>query len=160
MRRLIVLACVTAAPLPAIAAQGEPGEQCAQAKNDDTIRPYDAYLRPGLLQAYRRLFPNARMPADQAALEAQTHIRCMDGRLLACFTGANLSCARLNQSRNNQGADAYCKANPRAPFVPAYAAGHDAAYSFRCVAGKAEVIGSPIATDQRGYAADQWAPID
>jgi hypothetical protein len=84
----------------------------------------------------------------------------MDGRLLACFTGANLPCSRLNDARENQGAATYCRDNPDAPFVPAFATGHDAAYTYRCVAGRASTAGETFKLDPRGFAATLWAPID
>lgn len=147
-------------PLFARASLAGPTEQCALVRNDDTIQPYDASLRAGLLRAYAHLFPQARMPPDEQQFEAGTHIRCMDGRLLACFTGANLPCSKMNTARDNQGATAYCRTNPDAPFVPAFAIGHDSAYNYRCVGGRASVAGETFKLDRRGFAATFWAPID
>jgi hypothetical protein len=147
-------------PLFVQASRADPAQQCAQARNDDTIHPYDASLRAGLLKAYAHLFPQAQMPPSQQAFEAGAHIRCMDGRLLACFTGANLPCSRMNTQRDNQGADTWCRSNPDAPFVPAFATGHDSAYTWRCVAGRASVAGETFKLDPRGFAASLWAPIE
>jgi hypothetical protein len=141
-------------------AMAGPAEQCARVGNDDTIRPYDPSLRAELLRAYAQLFPQARMPPDDRAFQAGAHIRCMDGRLLACFTGANLPCAKMNTERDNKGADAFCRSNPEAAFVPAFAIGHDSAYAYRCVAGHAVVSGRTFRLDPRGFAASLWAPID
>jgi hypothetical protein len=137
-----------------------PAEHCAQVRNDDTIRPYDAALRTGLLDAYAHLFPQARMPPDERQFEAGAHIRCMDGRLLACFTGANLPCSKMDTQRHNKGADAYCRSNPDAPFVPAFATGHDAAYTYRCLGGRASIAGETFKLDPRGFAASLWTPIE
>ncbi len=128
--------------------------------NDDAVHPYDASLRAGLLRAYVRLFPQARMPRDNQSFEAGAHIRCMDGRLLACFTGANLPCGKMNVDRSNRGAEAYCRDNRASPFVPAFATGHDSAFVYRCVGGHAEVSGETFKLDARGFAASLWAPID
>jgi hypothetical protein len=76
---------------PARAAEPDLAAQCAQARDDDTVRPYAPELREGLLKAYTGLFPRARMPPEQSQLQATANIRCMDGCLLACFTGANLA---------------------------------------------------------------------
>jgi hypothetical protein len=137
-----------------------PAEQCAHVGNDDTIHPYDASFRAGLLRAYAQLFPQARMPPDDQAFQAGAHIRCMDGRLLACFTGANLPCEKMNVGRDNKGADAFCRTNPETAFVPAFATGHDSAYAYRCAAGHAVVAGETFPLDRRGFAASLWAPID
>lgn len=147
-------------PLFARVAGAGPAEQCAQVRNDDTIHPYDASLRAGLLRAYVRLFPQARMPPDDQAFQAGAHIRCMDGQLLACFTGANLPCAKMDTDRDNKGAEAFCRTNPTTPFVPAFATGHDSAYSYRCVAGHAAITGETFPLDPRGFAGPLWAPIE
>ena len=154
-----MLAGLMLAPFTAQAAGTGPEAQCSQVQNDDTIRHYDPRLRLGLLKAYRRLFPHASMPPDETSFEAGTHVRCMNGHLFACFTGANLACAKVNASAENKGAEAYCRANPQASVVPAYATGHDTIYRFHCTGGRAEITGPPIPLDDRGFAVSQWAPI-
>jgi hypothetical protein len=128
---------------------GEPGlaAHCAAVRDDDSVRPF------------ARLFPHARTP-DEQQLRAGTHLRCMDGRLLACFTGANLPCGKLNVARDNRGASAFCAANPNAQVVPAFATGHDAAFLYRCTGGQAEVSGETFVPDRRGFAAELWAPVE
>ena len=144
------------------ASAGEPGlaEQCARVGNDDAVRPYDAALRAGLLRAYARRFPQAQMPPDQQSFQAGAHIRCMDGHLFACFTGANLPCGKINISRINKGAEAFCQSNPQAAVVPAFAVGHDAAFAYRCVSGRAEIAEQTFMPDARGFAAGLWSPIE
>jgi hypothetical protein len=158
MKRLLLV--IVFVPLFAAVAKAGPAEHCAQVRNDDTVRPYDASLRAGLLRAYARLFPQARMPPDDRMFRAGAHIRCMDGRLLACFTGANLPCEKMNTQRDNKGADAFCRMNPETAFVPAFATGHDSAYAYRCVAGHAVVSGETFPLDPRDFAASLWAPIE
>jgi hypothetical protein len=156
----IVAICMLLVPLLGHAAEQGPAASCVQARNDDTIRGYDASLRAGLLTAYQHLFPQAQMPPNEQELQASTHIRCMDDRLWACFTGANLPCEKMNTARDNKGADTFCQANPEAPFVPAFATGHDTIYSYRCVAGRSEITGTTFQLDARGFAATLWAPIN
>jgi hypothetical protein len=156
---LLVL-CVLSLPLPAHAAESGPAAQCVRVGNDDTIRGYDPALQAGLRRAYARLFPQAHTPPDDRAFQAQAHVRCMDGRLLACFTGANLPCGRMNASRDNPGATAFCKADPQADVVPAFATGHDTVYAYRCVDGRPRVTGNTFQLDSRGFAASLWAPLD
>jgi hypothetical protein len=158
MKRLLLAAVFVL--LFASAGFAGPVEQCAQAGNDDTVRRYDPSLRPGLLKAYAALFPQARMPPDDQEFQRGAHIRCMNGHLLACFTGANLPCAKMSTARHNTGADAYCRTNPTAPFVPAFATGHESAYAYRCVDGRAEVSGETFKRDPRGFAASLWTPIE
>jgi hypothetical protein len=145
---------------PAHASGPGPTTKCAQVGNDDTIRLYDPLLRTGLLVAYARLFPQARMPPDERVFQVETHIRCMNGRLLACFTGANLPCGKLHAAPENAGAAAYCKTDPQALVVPAFAVGHDAAYAYRCVDGRPSITGATFRLDARGFAATLWAPLD
>ncbi|OYV37925.1 MAG: hypothetical protein B7Z80_11500 [Rhodospirillales bacterium 20-64-7] len=133
--------------------------RCAAAGNDDTIRPYDASLRAQLQKSYERLFPKA--PVDDRMIAAQAHIRCMDGRLYACFAGANLPCRKMNTARANTGAAAFCRSNPDAPVVPAFATGHDSIYEYRCRSGKAEITGRTLFDlDSRGFAKRLWTPLD
>jgi hypothetical protein len=155
MKHFLGALCLVLLPLSAAAG---PAEQCSQVRNDDTISPYDPSLRDGLLHAYAKLFPGAHMPPGPE-FEAGTHIRCMAGKLLACFTGANLPCGNMNTARDNPGADAFCRSNPDADVVPAFAAGHDTTYSYRCVSGRANITGATFKLDARGFAASLWAPV-
>jgi hypothetical protein len=159
---LIVL-FVTWAMLPpanVYSASADTAAQCAQAGNDDTIIPYDPSLQAGLARAYARLFPGAPIPPLEAQLKDGANIRCMNGRLLACFTGANLPCGKMNAGRDNPGADEYCHADANADVVPAFATGHEAIYSYRCTDGRPEIVGTTFSLDARGFAARLWAPLD
>ncbi len=142
------------------AAEGNLAARCAQLRNDDTLRGYDPALRPGLLKAFARLFPDAPQPPATQVLQTGASVRCMDGRLLACFVGANLPCGKMNAARDNPGADAFCRDNPAAEFVPAFATGHDTIYAYRCRSGRAEITGTTFALDRRGFAAKLWVPLD
>jgi hypothetical protein len=141
------------------AADAELAARCAQIGNDDRVRPYDPSLSAGLIKAYSRLSPGARMPPP-AELKAGANIRCMNGHLLACFVGANLPCGKMQAARDNPGADEYCHGNPDADVVPAFATGHDTTYSYRCASGKPVVVGQTFTLDRRGFAAKLWAPVD
>ncbi|TIS13927.1 MAG: hypothetical protein E5X09_06865, partial [Mesorhizobium sp.] len=114
---------------------------CRQVKNDDTIRAYSHKLYGGTVKAFRKLFPDAKGAPAESELQAQANYRCMNGKVLACFVGANLPCAKMNAARDNPGAAEFCKANPNADVVPAFATGHDAVYSYKCLDGKAVVTG-------------------
>ena len=132
---------------------------CRQVKNDDTIRPYSHELYSGTVRAFKKLFPDAKGTPPESELQAQASYRCMNGKVLACFVGANLPCAKMNAARDNPGADEFCKTNPNDDIVPAFATGHDAVYSYKCVSGKAVVTGEPWVLDKRGFAKKLWAEV-
>jgi hypothetical protein len=156
-RLLFVTIMLAAAPAQAM---GADLADCARLHNDDTIHGYVPALHDGLARAFGRLFPSAPNPPDERAIEAGAHIRCMDGRLLACFTGANLPCEKMSTARDNPGAVAFCRANPEADAVPAFATGHDTIYGYRCRSGRPDITGTVFPLDRRGFAAELWAPLD
>ena len=101
---------------------------CHQLRNDDTIREYSPDLHDATVQAFRKLIPHAKGTPDDTELQAQAQYRCMNGKVMVCFVGANLPCAKMSAARHNPGADEYCKANPNDDFVPAVATDHDAVF--------------------------------
>jgi hypothetical protein len=147
-------------PAKVQAANADMAARCAQVRSDDTVLPYDPSLRAGLIRAYARLFPGAPTPPPEAQLKNGAHIRCMNGRLFACFTGANLPCGKMNTARDNHGADEYCRANADVDVVPAFATGHDTIYSYRCAGGRPVIVEPTLTLDARGLAARLWAPLD
>jgi hypothetical protein len=133
--------------------------RCAQVRNDDAVRGYVPTLKNKLAAAFTRLFPDGQAP-DEDELRSDAQIRCMGGRLYACFLGANLPCAKLDSTRDNPGAAEYCKDNPQSQIVPMAATGHDTIYSYRCRRGRAIVSGSTYKLDARGFASDLWTPLN
>lgn len=134
-------------------------QHCRQIRNDDTLRDYSPALRDETIRGFKKLFPGARsVPADDE-FATQAVFRCMNGKILVCFRGANLPCAKINTSRDNPGANAYCRDNLNASFVPAVAVGHDTIYSYRCHDGRPEIAGKVWKLDTRGYARKLWAEL-
>jgi hypothetical protein len=133
--------------------------KCSQVGNDDTVRPFEPSLRSGFVKAYALLFPNNQSKPDEAELKT-AYFRCMDGHLLACFVGANLPCGKLDTSRKNQGAIAFCRQNPRAGTVPMSATGHDTIYFFTCSNGRAKIKQQNWKVDRRGFGVKLWKPMD
>ncbi len=43
--------------------------------------------------------------------------------------------------------------------VPAYAAGHETIYAWRCHGGHAVVAGHPLHPDMYGFVAENWRPV-
>lgn len=132
-------------------ARAEPvREHCARVGTDDTLQP----LPPALLGPAARLFGLERIPKAQAL--RGTVIRCMDGQVWACNYGANLPCGKARTSHRLPAAADWCRDNPNTDFIPAYIAGHDTIYRWRCADG-VPLAGGPVArTDERGFLARYW----
>lgn len=138
---------------------GDLQQVCRQKGDDDTLREYTPALREETVRAFKALFPDAKDAPDDDELQTQAIFRCMGGRILVCFVGANLPCSKMNAARDNPGADEFCRENPNEDIVPAFATGHDAVYSYRCRNGRAEVTGSSWELDKRGFATKLWAEL-
>lgn len=132
---------------------------CARLGNDDSIRDYDPSLRAGTASAFRKLFPDAKNGPVEDSWQTQAQYRCMNGKVMVCFVGANLPCTKMNAQRGNPGADMFCRDNPDAGSVPAYSTGHDSIHTYRCRNGKAEATGTTRQLDQRGFAKDLWIEL-
>ncbi len=132
---------------------------CREARNDDTIREYSHALYNGTVEAFKELFPAATATPDEAELKTQAQYRCMNGKIMVCFVGANLPCVKMNNARNNPGADEFCRQHQNEDNVPAFAIGHDAVFSYRCRSGRAEIVGSAWKLDERGFAKKLWAEL-
>ncbi len=143
----------------ATAEVGDLHQYCRKAGNDDTIRSYSLALHDGTLDAFRKLFPDAQDTPDDSVFQTEAQYRCMNGKIMACFVGANLPCVKLNTARDNPGADDFCRQTPNSDFVPMVATGHDTIYSYRCRNGKAEVAGDIWELDERGFAKKLWAEL-
>lgn len=87
--------------------------------------------------------------------------RCMDGKVLACFVGANLPCtAKADSSRTPGPAMVdFCEENPSSDFIPASATGRETVYEWRCVDGAPEVVKELFKPDAQGFVSDFWYEI-
>ncbi|ESW62713.1 hypothetical protein X772_36805 [Mesorhizobium sp. LSJC280B00] len=132
---------------------------CRQVHNDDTIQDYSPALHDETVQAFKALASDAQIAPDDSELRAQAQYRCMDGKVMVCFVGANLPCTKMNAARDNPGADEFCRQNPNAKDVPAVATGHDTVYSYRCRNGQAEIADDLWELDERGFAKKLWAEL-
>jgi len=122
---------------------------CATGQTDDLARPIPESLTP----AVNALF-GTRLPPDTAI--RTTVFRCLDGRVAVCMAGANLPCGKANADRTNPGAENWCKENPSAPFVPAFASGHASIFAWRCGGGRPEIVRRINEVDKRGFIAQSW----
>jgi hypothetical protein len=139
----------------------DPFAYCERAGTDDRLSgaasaPSDRAAK--ILEPYSRTAFG--LPAGAPIPAGSLFWRCMQGKVYVCVVGANLPCgAKADRAKRNSGAEAYCRENPGAPDVPAFAAGHETIYSWRCAAGKA-VRGAPTAElDRRGFRRDLWHMI-
>jgi hypothetical protein len=87
--------------------------------------------------------------------------RCVDGKVKACFVGANLPCqAKADLSKEpNSGITDYCKENKDAEFVPAVASGRETVYEWLCKAGVPEIGKQVMNADAQGFISEIWYDI-
>lgn len=139
----------------------DPFAYCERAGNDDRLTGA-AGAASGVAAAILEPYLRAALglPAGSPIPAGNLFWRCMQGKVYVCVVGANLPCgSKADRAKLNPGAEAYCRENPGAPDVPAFATGHETIYSWRCAAGKA-VRGAPIADlDRRGFRRDLWHVI-
>jgi hypothetical protein len=86
-------------------------------------------------------------------------VRCANGKLMACFVGANLDCGKANTHRSLLGATAYCRDHPDADPIPMFATGHDTIYDWRCDGRHAVAGKTNRAVDALGYIAGNWKEL-
>ena len=102
--------------------------------------------------------------SDDAPAEwfvAGTVWRCMGGRVLACFVGANLPCtAKADTSRTPTPAMVdFCEADPTSDFIPAAVTGRETVYEWRCTDGAPEIVKELFKPDAQGFLSDFWYEI-
>ncbi len=92
---------------------------------------------------------------------AGTTWRCANGKVLACFVGANLPCGeKADTSKTpNAGIVDYCKANPAAEVVPMAASGRATVYEWRCKTGAPEIVKQLVKPDAQGFISEIWYEI-
>ena len=140
----------------------DPFAFCAAAGTLD--KPDARYTGPKTSEGIATGVRKALGTPDDAPLQPfvdATTWRCMDGKVVACFVGANQPCGEKADTNKtpNTGIVDYCKANPAAEFVPAVAAGRATVYEWRCKAGAPEIVKQAAKADAQGFIADIWYPI-
>lgn len=114
----------------------------------------------GLIASMRKVFGFANfMPADEIA--RGTSWRCMDGKLYACYVGANLPCAaKANADRTPAPALVeYCQREAGADIIPAVVTGRETIYVWRCRNGAPEIVREVASADARGFLSNIWREI-
>jgi hypothetical protein len=135
-----------------------PFAYCARVGTDDRLDAGDGAASGAALQALAPYLHEALGLPPEASLSPQEFFwRCMDGEVFVCARGANIPCdSKADRAKLNRGAAHYCRENPNAAEVPAYATGHRTVYLWKCVAGHAERGPKVGATDRRGFRTDFW----
>ena len=146
----LLAAIVIFGPHPARADTSSSQQYCRTVRNDDTPREISDSLVPKVQKLFKI------DSSDDAKLAVTS--RCMNGRVLACYEGANLPCGKANTQRVSQGATAFCKSNPN-EAVPAVAVGHDSIYAWRCRGTQAEPAQTVWHVDARGFVTEVWKPV-
>ncbi len=170
---LLLSQCTSASastPTPTAAATSQstdsytdPFAYCAAVGAADA--PGSAYTGPqtppsildGLKQA-------ANLSADMpnTVIESGTVWRCMNGRVWACYVGANLPCsekADTSQTPSQPMID-YCQANPAADAIPASVTGRATVYEWRCTDGSPAIVKQLFQPDSQGFISDFWYEIN
>ena len=130
-----------------------PAARCARLSTDDTLLPVPESLAIEVNAAFGTALPPASIPAT-------TVYRCVAGQVMVCTAGANLPCGKADTSRTpGEGAVSWCKQNPQADFIPAYATGHDTIFAWRCKDGAALVEKQLLDVDAQGFIKQFWKPL-
>lgn len=100
-------------------------------------------------------------PTASAAAFSHAAWRCADGRVRACFYGANIPCAaKADTSRTPpEGAVAFCRAQGEADVVPNYVFGTPTVFAWACRGGAPVIARQVLEVDPQGYPAAFWYTV-
>ena len=153
MRRAAVTAILTFGVL--LVASGLP----MRAANAAGYCPNPAHARPEKVPADLVPALAAAFGVDKEAVRDGGFVRCVGGKLLGCFVGANLNCDKADTRRTSFGAASWCRGHPGAADIPMASTGHDTVYAWSCK-GTHAVPGKMIMkVDRQGYVANNWKEI-
>ncbi len=125
----------------------------------ETYCPNPAHARPekvptDLIAAIAKAFE-----IDEVSVRGAAFVRCVGGKLMACYIGANLNCFKADIRRMLPGATAWCRENPGSKGIPMSATGHETIYDWSCVGRRAVAGKVVLPVDPQGYIADNWQEI-
>jgi hypothetical protein len=121
-------AAQAAGPIPAFES---PFAFCARVGADDRLGSLQGAASGAALGALEPYLHEALgLPRDASLPPNEIFWRCMDGKVYVCARGANIPCdSKADPSKLNRGAANYCRENPNAVEVPAYAPRTAAAFA-------------------------------
>jgi len=138
-------------------------EYCASVGTvDQPEAPYSGTEMPEAVAVKLRLASGAASDAPLDPFIHNAFWRCMDGKVYACFVGANLPCmekADLDPTPSTAEIE-YCKENPASEFIPAVVTGRETVLSWSCVDGVPQAGEQLFQVDSQGFIADFWYLID
>jgi hypothetical protein len=137
----------------------DPFVYCAAIGTTDA--PDERYTGPPVPEAIVKELRKKVDIADNAPdywVAAGTVWRCMDGRVWACFVGANLPCSERADSSSapKPRMEAFCKTNPEADSIPAAVTGRATIYDWRCADGSPSIVTQRFTPDAGGFLSDFW----
>ena len=154
------------APSATAATFADPFAYCAAA--GDQLHPDSRYTGPaepeGVVRALERALGSKPGTLDSYASHGDVYWRCLGGRVLGCFPGANLTCWEANTSRDpTPGEIQWCKDHPGdgspKAAIPFVVTGHSTIYAWRC-AGTDPAIAEQVAqVDAAGLITRIWYPL-
>lgn len=140
----------------------DPFAYCAAVGTIDT--PDSAYVGPQTPPSIiNGLKDAAKLSSDmpETVIESGTVWRCMNGRVWACFVGANLPCSEKADPSETptQPMIDFCQANAAAEAIPATVTGRATVYEWRCTDGSPAIVKQLFQPDDQGFIADFWYEI-
>jgi hypothetical protein len=117
---------------------------CAGMGTNDRVRP----IPQSLLVFADTLFGND---------PEETVYRCANDSVFICRRRNGFGCDKPSMIRRLPSVERFCR-EERNGDVPMVASGHNSAYSWKCVGGRA-VIDERKRIDERGFLADNWIPV-
>ena len=161
---VVVAACGPAAtPAPAApSTYTDPFAYCAAVGDvDEPDARYTGEKVPQLVAEALKKASGAASDAPLADFVGNSAWRCMGGKVYGCFVGANIPCwSKADTNRTpSDGATTFCKEQPNADFIPAFATGRETVYEWRCKEGTPEIVKQVFEVDARGFQVDFWYPL-
>jgi len=142
-------------------AYSDPFEYCGAVRNADLPgAPFSGPpLPPAIIAGLRKALNGTNIPDD--ILKAGSFWRCMEGKVYACFTGADIPCmAKADTTKTPDVAMLkFCTDSPEAGIIHAYVTGRMTVYSWRCRHGLPETVEQVAWPDSRGFIANHWYEI-
>jgi len=121
--------------------------------------PNPEHARPAKVPAELVPALAAAFGADKDAVRNGGFVRCVGGKLMGCYVGANLNCDKADMRRSSYGAAAWCRDHPGATDIPMAATGHDTIYAWSCKGSHAVPGKMIMKVDRQGYVADNWKEL-
>jgi hypothetical protein len=139
----------------------DPFAYCAEMGTIDA--PDASYTGPAVPESVARGLQTALNAPDTPLdmLQNGSTWRCMDGKVMACFVGANLPCeakANIDKTPTQEEID-FCTANPDSDFIPAVVTGRETVYEWRCTNGAPEIVRQVSQPDAQGFLSEIWYEV-